>query len=59
MPLHFDKYFDEKLGEKICVDVFVLFKANELNVVKKELFFPRNKAYLCICSLRLKVIQGQ
>lgn len=60
MPLHFDECFDEKLREKkMCVNVFVLFKVNELNIVKKKPFFPSNKDYLCICSMRLKVVQGQ
>jgi len=39
--------------------VLVLLKANELDMVIKKLFFPRHKGYLCICSLRLRVIQGQ
>lgn len=45
--------------KKMCVNVFVLFKVNELNIVKKKPFFPSNKDYLCICSMRLKVVQGQ
>lgn len=37
MTLHFDECFDEKFGEKKkCVNVYVPFKVNELNVVRKR-----------------------
>lgn len=59
MSLHFDKCFDVELRQKY-VWMYLCFQSKWIEQKEKRKFSSQGeKGHLYICSLRLKVVQGQ